>query len=32
MHGSQGSLIAVQPGFQSGRAFNVTSATLDFVF
>lgn len=32
MHGSQGSLISVQPGFQSGRAFNVTSATLDFVF
>ena len=32
MHGSQGSLINVQPGFQSGRTINVTSATLDFVF
>jgi hypothetical protein len=32
MRGSQGSLIQVQPGFQSGRALKVSSATLDFVF
>jgi hypothetical protein len=31
-HNSRGSMIMVQPGFQSGRAITVTSATLDFVF
>lgn len=31
-NGSRGSLVNLQPGFQSGRAVNVTSAVLDFVF
>jgi hypothetical protein len=30
--GSQGTLINVQPGFQSGHAFGVYSAVVDFVF
>ncbi|HEU4776892.1 MAG TPA: hypothetical protein VFS95_08700 [Telluria sp.] len=30
--GSRGSLVNLQPLFQSGRAVNVTSAVLDFVF
>ncbi len=30
--GSRGALINPQPGFRSGRAVHVTSATLDFVF
>ncbi len=30
--GSRGTLINLQPGFQSGRTVNVTSAMLDFVF
>lgn len=30
--GSSGTLITVQPGFVSGRALNVLSASLDFVF
>jgi hypothetical protein len=30
--GSRGSLSNLQPGFQSGRAVNVASAVLDFVF
>jgi hypothetical protein len=30
--GSRGSLINLEPGFQSDRAVNVTSAVLDFVF
>lgn len=30
--GSRGTLIKPQPGFRSGQAVNVTSATLDFVF
>lgn len=30
--GSRGTLINVQPGFRSGRALNVASAVLDFVF
>jgi hypothetical protein len=31
-HGSRGTLINTQPGFVSGRALQVASATLDFVF
>lgn len=30
--GSQGTLINVQPGFQSGKSFGVYSAVVDFVF
>lgn len=30
--GSRGTLINLQPGFESGRAVHVTSAVLDFVF
>ncbi len=30
--GSRGTLINLEPGFQSGRPVHVTSATLDFVF
>lgn len=30
--GSRGTLVNLQPGFQSGHAINVTSAVLDFVF
>jgi predicted porin len=30
--GSPGTLINIQPGFQTGGKFNVFSATLDFVF
>ena len=30
--GTRGSLINLEPGFQSGRPVNVTSAVLDFVF
>jgi hypothetical protein len=30
--GTQGTLINIQPGFQSGRTFGVTSAVVDFVF
>lgn len=30
--GSRGTLINLEPGFRSGRAVNVTSAVLDFVF
>lgn len=31
-NGSRGSLINLEPGFQSGRTVHVTSAVLDFVF
>lgn len=30
--GTRGTLINLQPGFRSGRAVNITSAVLDFVF
>jgi hypothetical protein len=32
LDGSRGTFITVQPGFRSGRAVNVASAVLDFVF